>query len=649
MKNFFFHVARRSLSTAALCIILVAAILYQTGVYELPFIARSEVELGVDTEQGTPTPTTPVFSDGAIENPSAPPVSDSLLESINGSANISDITSDTASTDSLADTGSSNIPSGGKYEAFTPVGDFGGYSISHKDYSDSSVLAEITLTDYTPPSALYGGSKIKVEFTSAKDNADGIPYSKREFTSDTAMAVELYMGYILIDNGTSLALFSFDGKSLGAFERMYFVPAYTRDSQSNPLFYLTSEGFGKFYRFDIETKAFVEAVYDDELDNRGLYFDYTPDWGLSDNGYNRFSAVVGCIVEMTPEEAFEYTAAPTEPPETSAPETSAPETSAPETSAESSSETSAESSAQVQQSDPPVTDAQTGAESAAPHLSRLPRTEILTDHETAKEFLANARFASSTAKYSNYTISEDGKTVFVEIMERRWAFDRQNYMESDEYKSNPDDKKLSEYFKYYRLYNFSEGLCATVARDGVLSFTNLGGENIIHRDREYYGQNNRKLLSSYAEPVLRGIDSLGSLYFDRGYVLIRQVDIDFQFTDKMSGDYTFLVDKYGTRFTVPSGYNIISYSDGVLLLEKGGYFGYYSTSGKWIAQPIYTYARPFAEGLGVIGFSGSKKGVVDTEGNIIVPFKYDYISGVSSGVMALYGDGAWTLIAKLEK
>ena len=132
-------------------------------------------------------------------------------------------------------------------------------------------------------------------------------------------------------------------------------------------------------------------------------------------------------------------------------------------------------------------------------------------------------------------------------------------------------------------------------------------------------------------------------------MLIRQVDIDSEFTDKFSGDYIFLVDTKGTRFNVPSGYNIMAYSDGVLLLERDGYYGYYSTAGKWIAQPIYTYARPFAEGLGVIGFSDSAKGVIDTEGNLVIPFKYDYISQVSSGVMALHGEDGWKLIAKLEK
>ena len=281
-------------------------------------------------------------------------------------------------------------------------------------------------------------------------------------------------------------------------------------------------------------------------------------------------------------------------------------------------------------------------------LARAPSTEVLASVDTAAQLLSNEN-GSSTIKYFNYTISEDGKSVFVELMERRWAFDRQNYALSDEYKAAPDEKKLSDYFKYYHLYNFSEGLCATVDRNSRITFRNTQGNAIVTRTGEYFGQNNRKLLTGYSEPVLKGIDSVGSLYFDYGYVMVRQVDIDSQFRDKISGDYQYLVDSVGQKYQIPTGYKLLAYSDGVLLLERNGYYGYYHVDGRWIAQPIYTYARPFAEGLGVIGFSGSKKGVVDTNGNLIVPFKYDYISGISSGVFSAYNEDGWKIIAKLDK
>lgn len=645
MKRFFSHIAKRIAPMALLSAILVAAILYQNGVYEIAFITRSDNYDG-QQQTGTDTPSTPIFSDGAVENTDAPLVSDSVLDELNGSSNIS---SDSSSADS--ETRRPELDMSGKYESFGKLSDYTSqnFSISYKDYTSSSVLAEITLDGSLLPSNLYGGNRIYVKFTSAVDKEDGIPYSVREFDSDTSMAVELYMGYIIIDNGETLSLFSGEGAQLGSFDRMYFTPAYTRDSENNALFYLTQQGSEDFYRFDTASRNFVLADYDDELDNRGLYFDYTPDYGLSDNEYNRYNAIVNCIVEMTHEQAFDYTAPNTAPPITEpAPDTTAPETetSAPET------ETSApetETSSPETETSSSETDTSAEDTSTQTLLRRLPRTEILFASDTVMELLNAAPSGSTTTNYSNYTLSEDGKTVFVELMERRWAFDVADYMQSQEYLSAPDDKKLSEHYKYYRLYNFTDGLCATVARDGVLSFRDTAGNEIISRDTEYFGQNNRKLLTSYAEPLLKGIDSIGSLYFDDGLVMIRQIDIDSQFTDKLSGDYSYLVDKNGKKFSIPAGYELIAYSDGVLLLEKDGYYGYYSNEGKWIAQPIFTYARPFAQGLGVIGFSGSKKGVVDTQGNLIIPFKYDYISQVSSGIIALYGDEGWKLIAKMDK
>ena len=727
MKKFLSQIGGRAAPLGILAIILCAAILYQNGLYEISFIARSERY--DDSEYLTDTPTTPIFSDGAVENTDAPTISDSVIESLNSSTNISTNTGkETTKAETTEGEQSSNPGTSqeGKYESFSEITHYTskGYSISYKDYTDSSVLAEISLE---APSSLYSGDKLVVEFTSARKNADAIPYSVKQFSSKAALTVELYMGYVLIDNGNVVSMYTSNGTKLTEFSRTYLAPAYTRDLDGNPLFHLIEDGFNVYYRYDKAKKDFVIADYNDETDNRGLYFDYTLDYGISKNGYNRYNEIVNCIVEMTFEEAEAYTEKQTLPPEvtdtqvpdttdtqapdttdtqapdttdtqapdttdtqapdttdTQAPDTTdtqAPETTdtqAPETTdtqAPDTTDTQAPDTTDTQAPDttdtqaPDTTDTQapdtTDTQAVSPlfmmaeipnrnesapetQLARAPSTEVLASVDTAAQLLSNEN-GSSTIKYFNYTISEDGKSVFVELMERRWAFDRQNYALSDEYKAAPDEKKLSDYFKYYHLYNFSEGLCATVDRNSRITFRNTQGNAIVTRTGEYFGQNNRKLLTGYSEPVLKGIDSVGSLYFDYGYVMVRQVDIDSQFRDKISGDYQYLVDSVGQKYQIPTGYKLLAYSDGVLLLERNGYYGYYHVDGRWIAQPIYTYARPFAEGLGVIGFSGSKKGVVDTNGNLIVPFKYDYISGISSGVFSAYNEDGWKIIAKLDK
>ncbi len=668
MKRFFSHGAKRIVPLLLLCAVLAAAITYQMGLYEISFIDRSDNYPGQD-QSGTDTPTKPIFTDGAVENTKAPMVSDSVIDSLNGSSNVS---GETGEGDGEGEGG------GAKYETFSPIGEFEGtdYSISHLDYSESSVLVQISLADSALPEALYGENKIYVEFTSATDTVDGIPYSVRRFNSTTPMAVELYMGYIIIDNGAMCRLYSESGQMLGIFERMSVVPAYTRDLEGNPLFYMVTEGTEKYFRFDRTELMFVEANYNDETDNRGLYFDYTVDYGTSDNEYNRYSTIVNCIVEMTHEQAGPHTQKETAPPSTDAPATDdttsadtttgdttsdAPSTDAPSTDAPSTDApaTDAPSTDDTTSADTTTGDTTTenneaeeqGGGDIPAALGRESRTEILLSTDSITAFLASSNTMSSTViKYSNFTLSEDGKTVFVEVMERRWAFGTSDYMSSEEYQNAPDEKLLSKHYKYYHLYNFTDGLCAAVDRKGALSFRDVNDKAVIFRDGEYYGQNDRKLITRYTEPLLLGIDSIGSYYFDNGLVRIRQIDIDSQFTDKLSGDYTYLVDKNGTKFSIPSGYELIAYSDGVLLLEKDGFYGYYNKDGRWIAQPIYTYARPFAEGLGVIGFSGAEKGVIDTEGNLLVPFKYEHISQVSSGIIALYdSEEGWTLVAKLNK
>ena len=42
--------------------------------------------------------------------------------------------------------------------------------------------------------------------------------------------------------------------------------------------------------------------------------------------------------------------------------------------------------------------------------------------------------------------------------------------------------------------------------------------------------------------------------------------------------------------------------------------------------------------------------MLDTEGNIVIPAgQYDYISDVSSGVVAAYKDGVWSVLHKMAR
>jgi hypothetical protein len=144
---------------------------------------------------------------------------------------------------------------------------------------------------------------------------------------------------------------------------------------------------------------------------------------------------------------------------------------------------------------------------------------------------------------------------------------------------------------------------------------------------------------------------LGHYYFDDGLIRMRVVERLPHKLDIYEADYEVLVDTNGKQVSIlPEGYNLVSYSDSVFLVERNGRYGYYHRDGYWVAQPIYTYAAPFIEGLAVLGYEEGIKGVIDTEGNIVIPFRYTSISNASTGLFACFSEtDGWKVFAKVKK
>ena len=209
---------------------------------------------------------------------------------------------------------------------------------------------------------------------------------------------------------------------------------------------------------------------------------------------------------------------------------------------------------------------------------------------------------------------------------------------------------------YLRTYAHRENLAAAVDIKGRLTFVSQYGYRILPNkswDNEWIymaNENSRYVAASYVEPLFTDLRGIGHLYFDRGYVRVRELERDYSYRESVTADVERLIDTSGTEFEIPAGYTLAGYSDGVLLLERGGKYGYYSTGGYWIAQPIYTYAQPFMEGIGVIGFADGLTGAIDTEGRIVIPFAYAYISAPSSGAIACYDpQHGWSVLVKTVK
>ena len=119
---------------------------------------------------------------------------------------------------------------------------------------------------------------------------------------------------------------------------------------------------------------------------------------------------------------------------------------------------------------------------------------------------------------------------------------------------------------------------------------------------------------------------------------------------RIVSDQDILIDPRGNQFNIPTGYKLRSYSNGILLLEKNGRYGYMNYIGAWIMDPVLKSGEPFLEGVAVCQNSYGSYGVIDREGNVVIPFAYDYISNISGGTIAAYmKDSGWTVYQKMVK
>ena len=208
--------------------------------------------------------------------------------------------------------------------------------------------------------------------------------------------------------------------------------------------------------------------------------------------------------------------------------------------------------------------------------------------------------------------------------------------------------------QYYFAAEFNENGLAVVADDkGVVKLiSRSGAERINPYGRVVYleERGRRPSIDGYYLPESYGIESIGMFYFDHGMMRVRRMIYDYYYDTQLVSDTDVLIREDGTLFSFPQEYRLAGYSEGILMLEKDGRYGFMDYTGQWIAQPIYTYAQPFCEGLAVIGNEKGKKAMIDSEGSIVLPFIYNAISNCSDGVIVAFEQYfGWTFYNKMSK
>lgn len=208
--------------------------------------------------------------------------------------------------------------------------------------------------------------------------------------------------------------------------------------------------------------------------------------------------------------------------------------------------------------------------------------------------------------------------------------------------------------QYYYASNFDEnGLAVVADRDRVVRFIDTRGKEVINP----YGtitrsadRNNRSAIEGYYLPDSDGVSSVGYYFFDHGLTRVRRVARDYFDISAIVEDEELLMTADGKLFDMPAGYALTAYSDGVLILERDGRYGCLDYTGRWIAQPVYTAASAFSEGLCALCDADGHYGMIDAQGNTVVPFAYDYISSASGGRICAYQKSSgWEVFEKLAK
>ncbi len=268
---------------------------------------------------------------------------------------------------------------------------------------------------------------------------------------------------------------------------------------------------------------------------------------------------------------------------------------------------------------------------------------------------------NGTPSVSDYNDKADGRGLYINYPTDYGKTNDQNYTryydnETGLYAFTNINGYPSTEVKYLYLFNFSEDMAAVVNGDGFMSFVSKNfAERIVSGTMSYQSYKNasmRRVYNQYLMPDTYGIESLGFFYFEHGLVRVRRQIVDAPHFEmhgwrEIASDEDVLLRADGTEFITPTDYNVLAYSNGMILLEKDGHYGFMDYTGKWIVDPVYTAAKPFCEGLAVIGKDG-KMGMIDTSGEFVIPMIFDHVGSASGGIVTAFDESCgWVVLNKV--
>lgn len=546
---------------------------YFLGFYDIAFLDRAELLGSIATPVSTTSTET-----SAPETETVSSVEETMSSDLTPDTNAGEGSEDTAETSAGTTSTAKQAKSvcrvvdtdllSDKVKTYSTVKSLTGkgYTLTTADWDNGSMKLGKMSFSYALPKAYSVSDRTVSRLSYVYPENFTEYYATYTDVVEARPAIELYMGYILYDNGKQIVLIDHDGTILQGIDDTVTIPAYERDKNGTPLFYRMSWVDGTYekiyYRLSDDGKSFVLSDYDPMLDSRGLTFDYPASYAM--------------------------------------PDATAP--------------------VRVQEGKEAVTTRL--AEEAA-------RVATMTDEERQAE---------------EERLKQEKTVVF-------------NAYENARIGYNKNGVELTGY-KYRKAFSFQNGYAAVVGDENrqEMVFLGLNGRKALSGYKMYLKKDyERYVIESWRLPASYGIESIGSLYFDHGWVRVRRQIIDnWAYTvynnEYVISDTEILINEKGEMFPIPSGYTLKGYSCGMLLLEKDGRYGFMDYTGAWIAQPIYKAATPFVSGLATLTTPDGRVGMIDTEGNIVLAFAYAHITQCSSGLVATYHkEDGWAVYQVLGK
>lgn len=173
---------------------------------------------------------------------------------------------------------------------------------------------------------------------------------------------------------------------------------------------------------------------------------------------------------------------------------------------------------------------------------------------------------------------------------------------------------------------YSGGVFIAYNYDGVNRAYDERGVLLFERSDYIFGFSDG-LSPVYGENTRGYMDRNGNMVLVLPHAVLEDFQDGVATVSMEYGDTSILIDKQGNDLTD-------NLSSGLRMIEDNGLFGYTDKDGNTVIEPRFNYARPFRDGLAIVGIYHdyhTTYGIIDTQGNYVLEPEYLFIRRMRNG------------------